>query len=110
MESSTENRIFEANADKKTFVFDEQEVQYIKFVAKESNDGWVAVSEFDIANKAEQTFTVDATKGGTVSGGKEAKQGEEVTLLQFLIRDIYLMDGIVLQERRFLKMINIYLM
>ncbi|WP_291651409.1 discoidin domain-containing protein [Clostridium sp.] len=77
-----ENKTFEANSNKKTFTFDEQEVQYIKFVAKESNDGWVAVSEFDIANRPEQTFTVhvDATKGGTVSGGKEAKQGEEVTV------------------------------
>ncbi|MGG7212923.1 discoidin domain-containing protein [Clostridium nigeriense] len=77
-----ENEIFEANANKKTFTFDEQEVKYIKFVAKASNDGWVAVSEFDIANKPEQTFTVhvDATEGGTVSGGKEAKQGEEVTI------------------------------
>ncbi|MDU2155570.1 discoidin domain-containing protein [Clostridium sp.] len=89
-----ENRIFEANADKKTFVFDEQEVQYIKFVAKESNDGWVAVSEFDIANKAEQTFTVhvDATKGGTVSGGKEAKQGEEVTVAAIPNKG-YIFDG-----------------
>ncbi|MBY0754499.1 discoidin domain-containing protein [Clostridium sardiniense] len=78
----TENKTFEANSSQKTFAFDEQEVQYIKFVAKESNDGWVAVSEFDIANKPEQTFTVhvDSTEGGTVSGGKEAKQGEEVTV------------------------------
>ena len=77
-----EDKTFEADSRKKTFTFDEQEVQYIKFVAKESNDGWVAVSEFDIANKPEQTFTVhvDSTEGGTVSGGKEAKQGEEVTI------------------------------
>ena len=77
-----ENKTFEANASKKAFTFDEQEVQYIKFVAKESNDGWVAVSEFDIAKRPEQTFTVhvDATEGGTVIGGKEAKQGEEVTV------------------------------
>ena len=77
-----EDKTFEADSSKKTFIFDEQEVQYIKFVAKESNDGWVAVSEFDIANKPEQTFTVyvDATEGGTVIGGKEVKQGEEVTI------------------------------
>ena len=77
-----ENKTFEANSIKKIFTFDGQEVQYIKFIAKESNDGWVAVSEFDIANKPEQTFTVyvNATKGGTVSGGKEAKQGEEFTV------------------------------
>ncbi|MGG7144186.1 discoidin domain-containing protein [Clostridium nigeriense] len=89
-----ENEIFEANANKKTFTFDEQEVQYIKFVAKESNDGWVAVSEFDIANKPEQTFTVhvDATEGGTVSGGKEAKQGEEVTVTAIPNKG-YIFDG-----------------
>lgn len=44
------DQVFEANGNKKTFVFDEQEVQFVKFVAKESNDGWVAVSEFDIGN------------------------------------------------------------
>lgn len=77
-----ENKVFDVNANKKTFIFDEQEVQYIKFVAKASNDGWVAVSEFDIANKPEQMFTVyvDTTDGGSVSGGKDVRKGEEVTV------------------------------
>lgn len=77
-----ENKTFEANGNKKIFEFNEQEVQYVKFVAKASNDGWVAVSEFDIANKATQVFTiyVDSTKGGIVNGGKDVKKGEEVTV------------------------------
>ena len=66
-----ENVEFAADRTTKTFYFDEQEVQYIRFVAKESNDGWVAVSEFDIANAPAQSYTVyvDANEGGSVSGG-----------------------------------------
>lgn len=66
-----ENQVFANDASQKTFYFKEQEVRYIKFVAKESDDGWVAVSEFDIANVPEQTYTVyvDAQEGGSVSGG-----------------------------------------
>ena len=66
-----EDAEFADDATTKTFYFDEQEVQYVWFVAKESDDGWVAVSEFDIANAPAQTYTVyvDAQKGGTVTGG-----------------------------------------
>lgn len=66
-----EDQVFANDASQKTFYFKEQEVRYIKFVAKESDDGWVAVSEFDIANAPKQTYTVyvDAQKGGSVSGG-----------------------------------------
>lgn len=66
-----EDAEFADDATTKTFYFDEQEVQYVWFVAKESDDGWVAVSEFDIANAPKQTYTVyvDAQKGGSVSGG-----------------------------------------
>lgn len=66
-----EDQVFANDASQKTFYFKEQEVRYIKFVAKESDDGWVAVSEFDIANAPEQTYTVyvDAQEGGSVSGG-----------------------------------------
>lgn len=66
-----EEQVFANDASQKTFYFKEQEVRYIKFVAKESDDGWVAVSEFDIANAPEQTYTVyvDAQEGGSVSGG-----------------------------------------
>lgn len=75
--------VFAADASTKTFYFEEQEVQYIWFVAKESNDGWVAVSEFDIANAPAQTYTVyvEAQKGGTGKASEEAvQQGEEVTV------------------------------
>ena len=67
-----EDAEFADDATTKTFYFDEQEVQYVWFVAKESDDGWVAVSEFDIANAPAQSYTVyiDAQKGGRVTGGK----------------------------------------
>ena len=78
-----EDAVFAADASTKTFYFEEQEVQYIKFVAKESNDGWVAVSEFDIGNAPAQTYTVyvEAQEGGTAEASEEAvQQGEEVTV------------------------------
>ncbi len=78
-----EDTEFAADRTTKTFYFDEQEVRYIKFVAKTSNDGWVAVSEFDIANAPAQTYTVyvDAQKGGNVTGGRNgAAENEEVTV------------------------------
>ena len=78
-----EDAVFAADASTKTFYFEEQEVQYIKFVAKESNDGWVAVSEFDVGNAPAQTYTVyvEAQEGGTAEASEEAvQQGEEVTV------------------------------
>ncbi len=77
-----ENAVFANDDSKKTFYFEEQEVRYAKFVAKESNDGWVAVSEFDIANKEAQLCTVyaKAEKGGTVSGAADVMSGTEITL------------------------------
>ena len=45
------DQTFTADKSKKTFSFETQDVRYIKFVAKESNDGWVAVSEFSVACK-----------------------------------------------------------
>ena len=66
-----EDAEFADDATTKTFYFDEQEVQYVWFVAKESDDGWVAVSEFDIANAPAQSYTVyvEANEGGNVRGG-----------------------------------------
>lgn len=78
-----EDAEFADDATTKTFYFDEQEVQYVWFVAKESDDGWVAVSEFDIANAPAQSYTVyvDAQKGGKVTGGKSGvAAGTEVTV------------------------------
>ena len=78
-----EDAEFAADQKTKTFYFDEQEVRYVKFVAKASNDGWVAVSEFDIANIPAQSCTVyvDAQEGGTVTGGGSGiTQNTEVTV------------------------------
>lgn len=80
-----ENTEFAADASKKTFYFDEQEVQFVKFVAKTSNDGWVAVSEFDVDNEKVKEMTVYAAaqKGGKVtSSAKDGKvmQHENVTV------------------------------
>ena len=77
-----EDVTFAADAAKKTFYFEEQSVRYAKFVAKASSDGWVAVSEFDIANIPEQKMVVyvEATEGGTVTGAAEVKAGTSVTV------------------------------
>lgn len=78
------DQTFEANKSEKTFTFDTQNVYGFKFVASESNDGWVAISEFNIANKevTNNTYTVyvEAEKGGKVSGGQEVKAGKSVTV------------------------------
>ena len=78
------DQIFDANKSEKTFTFDTQNVYGFKFVASESNDGWVAISEFNIANKevTNNTYTVyvEAEKGGKVSGGQEVKAGKSVTV------------------------------
>lgn len=78
------DQTFEANKSEKTFTFDRQNVYGFKFVASESNDGWVAISEFNIANKevTNNTYTVyvEAEKGGKVSGGQEVKAGKSVTV------------------------------
>lgn len=78
-----EDAEFADDAATKTFYFDEQEVQYVWFVAKESDDGWVAVSEFDIANAPAQSYNVyvEAQEGGTVSGGaKGIAENTEITV------------------------------
>ena len=52
-------------------------------MAKESDDGWVAVSEFDIANAPAQTYTVyvEAQDGGTADGGKTGiAENTEITV------------------------------
>ena len=46
--AAAEHVTFDVNRDKKDIDFPEQEVRFVKFVAEQSNDGWVAVSEFDI--------------------------------------------------------------
>lgn len=73
---------FANNGSKKTFTFDEQEVFAVKFVATQSSDGWVTVSEFDMANAPQRTYTVfvQAEEGGRVEGGKDVAAGENVTV------------------------------
>lgn len=51
---------FKADGSKKTISFDEQTVYGVRFEATKSNDEWVAVSEFDIANKPAPASTVYA--------------------------------------------------
>ena len=91
---AAEDATFANDDTTKTFNFEEQDVRYVKFVAKESNDGWVAVSEFDIANKPQQLCTVyvEAEEGGSVSGATEAVAGTEVTV-SAAIDDGYTFDG-----------------
>ncbi len=78
------DQVFEASRAKKTFMFDEQEVRYVKFVAKSSNDGWVAVSEFGVANKPSSTVRVfvaaDPAEGGTVSVAAEGETGTDTAV------------------------------
>lgn len=59
---------FAADKTQKVFHFDKQTVYGFKFVAKASNDGWVAVSEFNIGDEiagfSKNTIFVNAEKGG----------------------------------------------
>ena len=58
-------------------------MQYIWFVAKESNDGWVAVSEFGVANAPAKDVTVyiEAQEGGRAeSSSGTLQQGGEATV------------------------------
>lgn len=81
---AAKDKTFAADKSEKTFTFEKQTVYGFKFEAKQSNDGWVTVSEFNIANKdvsdLSYTVYVEAEKGGTVSGGKDAAAGEAVTV------------------------------
>lgn len=91
-----EDAEFAADETTKTFMFaEEQDVRYVKFVAKASSDGWVAISEFDIANKQELLCTVyvEAETGGNVTGGiKEVSTGTNVTVTATATEG-YLFDG-----------------
>ena len=49
---------FKADSSKKTVTFAAQTVFGVRFEATQSNDNWVAVSEFDIANKPAPTNSV----------------------------------------------------
>nr|WP_193312306.1 Ig-like domain-containing protein [Bifidobacterium leontopitheci] len=72
------DQTFAADQSTKTFHFEAQKVRYVKFVAKQSNDGWVAVSEFNVANRPATTVRVYAeaspAEGGTVSATAEGAE------------------------------------
>lgn len=58
-----QSKTFDANKTKKTFSFDERAVQYVRFEAERSSDGWVTVSEFEIDyvdSEQEQPTAVNA--------------------------------------------------
>lgn len=78
------DKTFAADKSKKTFTFDKQMVYGFKFVATQSSNGWVTVSEFDIADQpiVNKIYTVyvAAEQGGKVSGGKDVAAGESVTV------------------------------
>ena len=63
---------FAADQTRKNMDFDAQAVRYVKFVAEQSNDGWVAVSEFDVAYFApehEHTYEAVVTAPTCTEGG-----------------------------------------
>ena len=84
---------FAADKTQKVFRFDKQTVYGFKFVAKASNDGWVAVSEFNVGDEIQvvesgkNTIFVNAEKGGKAEivgaeAGKpfEVDKGAKVTV------------------------------
>ncbi|WP_461812197.1 InlB B-repeat-containing protein, partial [Faecalimonas sp.] len=73
---------FANDGSKKTFNFPTQEVFGVKFEATQSSDGWVTVSEFDMANAPQRMCTVfvQAEEGGKVEGNKEVALGENATV------------------------------
>ncbi|WP_461810970.1 InlB B-repeat-containing protein, partial [Faecalimonas sp.] len=78
----SENQKFANDGSKKTFNFPAQEVFGVKFEATQSSDGWVTVSEFDMANAPQRMCTVfvQAEEGGKVEGNKEVVLGENATV------------------------------
>ena len=61
--TAAEHMTFEANSSQKDISFPVQAVRYVKFVAEQSNDGWVAVAEFyiDRISPVHEHSWVDAT-------------------------------------------------
>ena len=68
-----EHATFAADQSKKDMDFEAQAVRYVKFVAEQSNDGWVAVSEFDVAYNApaahEHSYEAVVTAPTCTEGG-----------------------------------------
>ena len=67
-----EHATFENNGDRKDMDFEAQPVRFVKFVAEQSSDGWVAVSEFDIdyiAPAHEHSYEAVVTAPTCTEGG-----------------------------------------
>ena len=63
-----EHATFAADQSKKDMDFEAQAVRYVKFVAEQSNDGWVAVAEFDVDYLApvhQHSYTAEVTTAAT---------------------------------------------
>ena len=63
---------FANDQTRKDMDFDAQPVRFVKFVAEQSSDGWVAVSEFDVAYNApvhEHTYEAIVTAPTCTEGG-----------------------------------------
>ena len=94
-----EHATFAADQSKKDMDFETQAVRYVKFVAEQSNDGWVAVSEFDIdyipsrveqlvaemslRDKVTQMLMVDFRKWGATSA-----KATDFTVMNDEVREI----------------------
>lgn len=78
----TQQGEFAADKTTKTFEFATKNIRYLKFVAKQSNDGWVAISEFDIDYVPEETDTTEPEQPGEndateTPGGNDTTEPEQ---------------------------------
>ena len=67
---AAEHATFASNTSWKNICFEAQSVRYVKFVAEQSNDGWVAVAEFNIAHD-DHHFTGAVTREATCTAPGE---------------------------------------
>lgn len=88
------DQVFENNRERKVFHFDLQEVAAVKFIAKQSSDGWVAVSEFDIARTGESGETPEQPEPPKMTAkdvlDKIKKNGEIANLVDKDVKEFVL--------------------
>lgn len=79
----TQQEPFAEDKTTKTFEFATKNIRYLKFVAKNSNDKWVAISEFDVnyVPEAQCQVIVSASAGGTVLESTRVENGKETTIV-----------------------------
>lgn len=74
-------QVFANSGAKKTFEFPRQEIAGFKFVAHESNDGWVTVSEFDINDLDRDLHVYTQGDHGTITVDKDVfTYGDKITV------------------------------